>query len=52
MYVGGALLVLAQSVGIYGLVTRKADFVLSLVVGIILVAGILVGGLGVYRQLS
>ena len=52
MYLGAGLLVLAQAVGIYGLVTRKADLILSLLVGFILVAGVLIGALGVYRQLA
>ncbi len=50
LYLGGGLLVLAQIVGIYGLVTRKADLVLSLVVGALLVAGVVVGGLGAYHE--
>ena len=50
LYLGGALLVLAQIVGIYGLVTRKADLVLSLVVGTILMAGVVVAGLGAYHE--
>jgi hypothetical protein len=52
MYLGAGLLVVAQVVGIYGLATRKADLVLSILVGFILVAGVLIGGFGVYRQLA
>jgi hypothetical protein len=50
LYLGVGLLVLAQLIGIYGLVTKKADLILSLLVGIV-VAGVAIGGLGVYRQL-
>lgn len=51
LYLGVALLVAAQIIGIYGLVTRKADLILSMLVGVLLVAGVVVGGIGVYRQL-
>ena len=50
LYLAVALLVLAQVVGIYGLRTRKADLILSMVIVVILVAGVAAGVVGVYRQ--
>jgi hypothetical protein len=52
MYTAAGLLVVAQIVGIYGLITRKADLVLSLVVIAMLVAAALLALYWTYHQLS
>lgn len=50
-YVAGVLLVIAQAIGIYALVSRKADFIFAVVM-ICLVAGALAAGAdGAYTQL-
>ena len=51
IYTAGILLVLAQLIGIYGLVTRKADLVFALVMGALLVLAVVLGGYGVYHKL-
>jgi hypothetical protein len=51
-YVAAGLLVLAQVVGIYGLVTRKADLILSLLALAMLLAATLVGFYWLYHQVS
>lgn len=43
LYVAAGLLVLSQVVGIYGLVTRKADLIFSILMLVLLVAAL---GLG------
>ncbi len=50
-YVAGALLVVAQILGIYALVTRKADFVFAVVMIVLVVVALASGADGVYRQL-
>jgi hypothetical protein len=50
LYIAGACLVLAQLVGIYGLVTRKADFLFALVMVVLLVGAVVLGGLGAYYR--
>ncbi len=50
-YVAGALLVVAQILGIYALVTRKADFLFAVVMIVLVVAALVSGADGVYRQL-
>ncbi|HTW06323.1 MAG TPA: hypothetical protein VME46_02365 [Acidimicrobiales bacterium] len=50
-YIAGALLVIAQALGVYALITRKADLIFSLVM-IALVVGALVSGAdGAYNEL-
>lgn len=51
IYLGGVLLVLAQILGIYGLVTRKADFIFAIVMTVLLVLAVVVGGYGIYHRL-
>ena len=51
LYVAGALLVVAQIVGIYGLRTRKADLLFSLLMGALVVAAIVIGGYSAVSQL-
>jgi hypothetical protein len=50
-YVAGGCLVVAQLLGIYGLVTRKADLIFAVVMGALLVCALVVGGLGVYHRI-
>ena len=50
-YVAGALLVVAQVLGIYALVTRKADFIFALVMFALVAAALASGADGVYTQL-
>jgi len=42
-YVAGAVLVLAQVLGIYGLVTRKADFTFALIMLVLVVLAVAAG---------
>ena len=51
VYAAGAVLVLAQIVGIYALVSRKADLVFSVLVTGALVVAIAMGGYGLYHQI-
>lgn len=51
IYAAGVLLVLAQVLGIYALVTRKADLVFALTMIVILVVAVVLGGYGVYHRL-
>ncbi len=51
LYGAGACLVVAQLLGIYGLVTRKADFVFALVMGALLVGAVVLGGVGAYDRI-
>jgi uncharacterized membrane protein YphA (DoxX/SURF4 family) len=50
-YIAGALLVVAQILGIYGLVTRKADFLFAVIMIVLVVTALAAGADGVYRQL-
>jgi hypothetical protein len=43
LYTAGGLLVLAQVVGLYGLKSRKADLVFSLLMAALVVAAIVIG---------
>jgi hypothetical protein len=51
LYLAGACLVVAQVVGIYGLVTRKADFIFALLMAVLLVIAVVIGGLATYHKL-
>jgi hypothetical protein len=51
LYAAGAVLVLAQLVGIYALVTKTADLVFAVLVTGALVVAIAMGGYGVYHQI-
>jgi hypothetical protein len=51
IYAAGALLVGAQILGIYALVTRKADFIFAITMGLLLVVAVVLGGYGVYHQI-
>jgi hypothetical protein len=50
-YVAGVCLVAAQILGIYALVTRKADFTFALIMLLLVVVALASGAEGVYRQL-
>ncbi len=50
-YVAGACLVVAQVLGIYALITRKADLVFALVMFGLVLAALASGADGVYSQL-
>ena len=51
IYAAGALLVVAQILGIYALVTKKADLIFAVVMGVLLVCAVVLGGYGVYHRL-
>lgn len=51
-YVAGACLVVAQVLGIYGLVTRKADFTFALVMMALVVIAVAAGVDGVYTNIG
>jgi hypothetical protein len=49
--VAAGFLVVAQIVGIYGLITRKADLVFALVMVALLSAAVVLGGYGLYHRI-
>jgi hypothetical protein len=51
LYVAGICLVLAQLIGIYGLITRKADLIFALIMGVLVVLAALLAGTYVYHKL-
>jgi hypothetical protein len=51
LYTAGICLVLAQIVGIYGLITRKADLIFAIIMAALLVAAVVIGGIGAYHRL-
>ncbi len=51
LYTAAGCLVVAQIIGIYGLVTKKADLVFSLLMAGIVVAAVVLAGVGAYDQL-
>jgi hypothetical protein len=50
-FVSGALLLVAQLIGIYALMTRKADLIFTFIVGLLLVAAVVIVGNHVYHRL-
>ena len=50
-YVAGALLVVAQILGIYALVTHKADFIFALIMLALVLVALASGAEGAYSQL-
>jgi hypothetical protein len=52
LYLAGGCLVVAQLIGIYGLVTRKADLIFSIVMGALLVSALALGAIGAYNRIS
>lgn len=51
MYAAGVCLVLAQILGIYGLVTRKADLIFAMAMVALLIGAIVLGGLAAYEHI-
>jgi hypothetical protein len=51
IYTGAALLILAQLVGIYALVTHKADLIFAILMGVLLVLAVVIGGIGAYDRI-
>lgn len=52
LYAGAACLVAAQLLGIYALVSRKADLVFSLCMVALVVAAVGLGAYGAYAKLA
>jgi hypothetical protein len=52
LWIAAACLVVAQLVGIYGLVTRKADLVFSIFMIVLVAISLALGAIGAYRQLG
>jgi hypothetical protein len=50
-YVAGALLVVAQVLGVYALVTKKADLIFALVMVAFVAIALAAGAEGIYSQL-
>jgi hypothetical protein len=51
LYAAVGCLVAAQVLGIYGLVTRKADLIFALVMGVLLVGAVTLGGMDAYHRI-
>ena len=51
IYAAAGLLVLAQILGIYALVTKKADFIFAVVMAVLLVGAAILGWYGVYHRI-
>ncbi len=51
LYAAGACLVAAQLLGVYALITRKADFIFALVMGVLLVSAVVLGGVDAYQRI-
>ena len=51
LYAAGACLVSAQLLGIYGLITRKADLIFALIMGALLVSAVALGGVDAYHRI-
>ena len=50
LYFAGICLVAAQLLGIYALITRKADLIFSIAMVVLLVLAVVLGGLAVYHR--
>ena len=50
LYLAAACLVSAQLLGVYGLVTRKADLIFAVVMTALLISAIVLGGLWAYHR--
>jgi hypothetical protein len=51
LYAAGACLIAAQLLGIYGLITRKADFIFAIVMAALLAGAVVMGSIGVYHRI-
>jgi hypothetical protein len=52
IYIAAACLVVAQVLGVYALVTHKADLIFSMCMLTLLVLSFVLGALGAYQQLA
>lgn len=52
LYLAVICLVVAQLIGIYGLVTRKADLIFSMFMVAMIVLSVTLGAFGAYQQLG
>jgi hypothetical protein len=52
LFGAGACLVLAQLLGIYALITRKADLIFALVMGVLLVLAAVFAGSYIYGKIG
>ncbi len=52
LWIAAGCLVVAQVVGVYGLITRKADVVFSIFMLVLVVVSLAFGVVGAYRQLG
>ena len=52
LYIAAALLVFAQLLGIYGLITRKADLIFALCMVAILILAAALGAVAAYDKLA
>jgi hypothetical protein len=51
LYTAGACLIAAQLLGIYGLVTRKADLIFALIMAGLLAIAVVLGGMYAYHRI-
>jgi hypothetical protein len=51
LYAAGACLVTAQLLGIYGLITRKADLIFAIIMGVLLVSAVALGSVDAYHRI-
>jgi hypothetical protein len=52
LYAAGACLIAAQLLGIYGLITRKADLIFAVVMAALLIGALVLGGVGAYHRID
>jgi hypothetical protein len=52
LYGAGTCLVLAQLIGIYALITRKADLIFAIVMGLLLLLAAVMAGAGIYHKIA
>ncbi len=52
LYVAAACLVVAQVLGVYALISRKADLIFSVCMITLLVLSFVLGAMGAYQQLA
>jgi len=51
LYYAGGCLILAQLLGIYGLVTRKADLIFAVIMVMLLGCAVILGAIDVYHRI-
>jgi hypothetical protein len=52
LYAAAACLVAAQILGVYGLVSRKADLIFSVLMIVLVIASVVLGVIGASQQLG